>query len=466
VSAALDLLTLGGLRIMLDHERVENLRSRTAEALVVYLVCQGRPLAREWLAEFFWPERPPEASLGNLRVALHRLQKTLAPYLVVTRKSVSLRDENLPYLDGADFERLLGEGRSSEALGLYHGDFLSGFYLPGSPAFEEWASSERERLRELALAAYQELTLEHAARAQTDEAIRFARGLLQLEPFHEPTQRLLVHLLAQSGRRQAAIEGFERYRTRLEDELGLEPDAETLALLERVRHGLSDEVTSLDHAGAPLPAPQLNFPLVVTPLVGRQAELAALQTRLAHADCRLVTLIAPGGMGKTRLAIEAALQMSPRFPAGVCFVPLAGVQSPDAIVPAVLQSLALTLAPADGAKAGLLAYLRTKRVLLVLDNFDELLEGAPLLLEVLRRDPVARDRGGSPGSRRTRGQAWVDQEGDRLVARRAAAAPSWGGDAHGRRSGNTPSTAVPPVWNPKPKRTRPPSKAAIAFQRT
>jgi hypothetical protein len=82
------------------------------------------------------------------------------------------------------------------------------------------------------------------------------------------------------------------------------------------------------------------------------------------------------------------------------------------------------------------------------------------------RDPVARDRGGSPGSRRTRGQAWVDQEGDRLVARRAAAAPSWGGDAHGRRSGNTPSTAVPPVWNPKPKRTRPPSKAAIAFQRT
>jgi predicted ATPase/DNA-binding SARP family transcriptional activator len=380
-------MTLGGLRIVLEHERVEHLRSRAAEALLVYLVCQGRPLAREWLAEFFWPERPHQTSLVNLRVTLHRLQMALAHHLVVTRKSVSLRDDNLPYLDCADFERLLEEGDVRGALGLYRGEFLSGFYLPGSPAFEAWASSERERLHELALAAYQELTIQHAASAQSAEAIRSARGLLQLEPYHEPTQRLLLQLLAQSGRRQAAIEGFESYRTRLQDELGLEPDGETLALFERVKQGMEEIVPSLDHVLPPAPDSRLSFPLVSTPLIGRAAELDAVQTRLAHADCRLVTVVGPGGTGKTRLAIEAALQMSPQFPAGVCFVPLAGVISPEAIVPAVVQSLALTLPPTGEAEAGLLAFLRNKRMLLVLDNFDELLEGAPLLLELLRHAP-------------------------------------------------------------------------------
>jgi DNA-binding SARP family transcriptional activator len=214
MSAALDVFTLGGLRIMLEHERVEHLRSRAAEALLVYLVCQGRPLEREWLAEFFWPERPHETSLVNLRVALARLQKTLR---ALSRRDAQEREPpgRQPALPRrADFERLLRAGQLREALGLYHGDFLSGFHLPGSPAFEEWAASERERLHDLALAAYQELTASHAASAQTEEAIRFARGLLQLEPYHEPTQRLLLRLLAQSGRRQAALEGFESYRRR------------------------------------------------------------------------------------------------------------------------------------------------------------------------------------------------------------------------------------------------------------
>jgi DNA-binding SARP family transcriptional activator len=245
MAGALDLFTLGGLRFMLEHEPVMHLRSRTAEALFVYLVCQGRPLPREWLAEFFWPERTHATSLVNLRVALHRLNKTFAAHLVVTRQSVGLRDDQLPHLDRADFERLLAQGQPREALGVYRGDFLRGFHLPGSPAFEAWAHEERDRLHELALGAYQELALQHAASAQTDEAIRLARGLLQLEPYHEPTQRLLLRLLAQGGRRQAAIEGFESFRARLLDDLGLEPEEASLALLEQVRSGLDVEGAEL-----------------------------------------------------------------------------------------------------------------------------------------------------------------------------------------------------------------------------
>ena len=387
MGGALDLFALGGLRIMLEHEPVENVRSRTAEALLVYLVCQGRPLPREWLAEYFWPERPHATSLVNLRVALHRLNKSLALHLDVTRQSVGLRADHLPYLDRADFERLLAQGQPRAALGLYRGEFLRGFHLPGSPAFEAWAHEERDRLHELALGAYQELTLQHAASAQTDEAVRLARGLLQLEPYHEPTQRLLLRLLAQIGRRQAAIEGFEAYRARLRDDLGLEPEAASLALLEQVRRAVDVEVHTLDRATATVPASSSALPLVSTPLVGRQAELETLRSRLAQTDCRLVSLVAPGGMGKTRLAIEAARQMSQAFADGVCFVPLAGVTSSEDIASAVVHSLALTLPPARQAKAGILAYLRPRKMLLVLDNFDELLEGAPLLLEILHHAP-------------------------------------------------------------------------------
>jgi predicted ATPase/DNA-binding SARP family transcriptional activator len=386
---ALDVFTLGGLRICLEHERLDHLRSRAAEGLFVYLVCQGRPLSRERLAEFFWPERSQESSLANLRVALHRLRKPLAPHLVVTRRSLSLRDDALPYLDRADFERLLGEGKLREALGLYHGDFLDGFFLPGSVPFESWVESERRRLHELAVAAYGELALRRTSMGDAEEAIRLARGLLKLEPLHEPTQRLLLRLLAQSGRRQAGIEGFERYRRQLHDELGLEPDGEAVALLERVRDGLEDEVPMRggDAIVVPPRDAKLDLPPVGTPLVGRQADLDGLVARLADGDCRLVTIVAPGGMGKTRLAIEAARRMDGALPDGACFVPLAGVLSPEAIVPAVLQGLALTPSPAGDAKAALLAYLRSKRMLLVLDNFDELLDGAPLLLEIVRTAP-------------------------------------------------------------------------------
>jgi hypothetical protein len=145
---------------------------------------------------------------------------------------------------------------------------------------------------------------------------------------NEATQRLLLRLLAESGKRQAALEGFERYRRRLQDELGLEPDRETLALADRVRLGEDHRGEPLADAFSPSRSPALNLPLVSTPLVGREADLESLQSRLSHPDCRLVTLIAPGGMGKTRLAIEAALHVNQEFAAGVCFVPLAGVMSP------------------------------------------------------------------------------------------------------------------------------------------
>ncbi|MDQ3398930.1 MAG: bacterial transcriptional activator domain-containing protein, partial [Deinococcota bacterium] len=296
-------------------------------------------LSREWLAEFLWPERPAETSAANLRVALHRLGQKLAPYLLVTRQSVGMNPDGRLYLDAAAFERLLRAEQLTEALDLYGGGFLEGFHLDGSPVFEDWATLERARLHDLAVAALQALIGQRVSKGQADEAMAFARRLLGLEPLHEPAHRILVRLLAQTGRRQAALAHLGAYRQLLNDELGLEPEPSTLALFESIRRGedSSEDVVEITTA-TPAPVPRYNVPLATTPLLGRWVELEGLMSRLENPDCRLVTITGPGGIGKTRLALQAALDAAPGFPDGVCFAPLVGVASAEAIIPSIVSS--------------------------------------------------------------------------------------------------------------------------------
>ena len=174
----LSIRTLGGLAIWLDAPEVDApgtwavprvrsqtiaLETRTVEALLVYLACLGRPVARDILAELLWPERTQAQSRANLSLALHRLRRQLAPYLLVSRQSIALNPNARIELDVAQFEAYLAAGQLAAATALYAGDFLDGFSLRDSPAFEQWALLERERLRTLAIAAYQQLSLQRAA---------------------------------------------------------------------------------------------------------------------------------------------------------------------------------------------------------------------------------------------------------------------------------------------------------------
>ena len=116
------------------------------EALLVYLACQGRPLGRDELAELLWPERTQQQARMNLRVALYRLRPQIDPYLLITRQNLALNPNAIVDLDARQFERYLAAGQLAMATALYRGDFLDGFYLDGSPSFEQWALLERERL--------------------------------------------------------------------------------------------------------------------------------------------------------------------------------------------------------------------------------------------------------------------------------------------------------------------------------
>jgi predicted ATPase/DNA-binding SARP family transcriptional activator len=356
--------------------------TRTVDALLIYLACQGRPLGRDALAELFWPERTHKQARSNLRVALHRLRHQLAPYLLVTHHSVALNLDRMIDLDAAHFETHLAAGQVAAAVALYTNDFLDGFYLDGSPAFEQWALLERERLRTLALAAYQQLIDQSAAAGQGSTAITTAQRLLQLDPLHEPTHRQLMRLLAQMGQRSAALVQYETCRHLLAVELDAPPDEATTALYEQIRAndlGLAilDFGLSTQQADASNPKSQItnlkshNLPPQPTPLIGRSAELAQLEQLLANPDCQLLTLLGVGGIGKTRLAIEAAWRQTSHFADGVYFVALAPISSGEFVLTTLAQSLGIH-ATSGGLQAEIAAYLHPRAVLLVLDNFEHL----------------------------------------------------------------------------------------------
>ncbi len=133
--------------------------------------------------------------------------------------------------------------------------------------------------------------------------------------------------------------------------------------------------------------PAVSLPRPLTPLLGREHELAAMAQLLHDPACRLLTLVGPGGIGKTRLALEAAFQLGPTFSDGAAFVSLAGVQAAEFIAPTIADALGLAFSGPTGPKTQLLNHLRPKQALLVLDNLEHLLAGVELLSEILAQSP-------------------------------------------------------------------------------
>ncbi len=130
-----------------------------------------------------------------------------------------------------------------------------------------------------------------------------------------------------------------------------------------------------------------SFPYQSTPFIGRQSELAQIGDLLSNPECRLLTLLGPGGIGKTRLAIQEAGEQLPHFVHGVYFVPLAPVGTPNLLTSAVAEALTISFYTSNDPQRQLIHYLREKQMLLVMDNFEHLLAGTPLLTDILQSAP-------------------------------------------------------------------------------
>lgn len=234
--------TLGDLsfrhvRTAEEKEPPLHFETRTTAALLVFLACQGRPFARDPLAELLWPGRSQEQARTNLRGCTHRLRQQVGSFLEITRNSIALNSAAAVCVDCLAFEECLRAGRPAEAIALYQGDFLEGFYLDGSPAFEQWMLMERERLHNLALLAFQQLIAQATATGQPELAIDYTIRLLRLDPLNEPIHRLLMRLYTQTNRRAAALHQYAVCCRFLDAELGVPPDQATTALYEQIRAG-------------------------------------------------------------------------------------------------------------------------------------------------------------------------------------------------------------------------------------
>jgi predicted ATPase/DNA-binding SARP family transcriptional activator len=368
MTAEVQIRLLGGVQISKGGVPIAGFISSKVPALLAYLAVNQHAHPRETLASLLWGEVTDADAKNNLRQALSNLRKFFDPHLIITRESVQFNPRGGPYtLDVERFLDALQTGNLQEAVSHYQGDFLQGFYVREAPMFEEWAFAQQARLRERALDALHRLMTAHASRCEYPQAIDYANRLLALDPWREEIHRHLMLMQVRSGQNSAALAQYETCKKILEKELGVEPLLETTALYERIR--------------AARQAARHNILAPSTEFVGREKELTQLREWLANPACRLVTLTGLGGAGKTRLAQEMARSCAERFINGAWMIPLAAVDAPG-LIPAIGSVFDFPFAKGD-AKKQLLNYLRQKELLLVMDNFEHLLESSTLVTEIL-----------------------------------------------------------------------------------
>lgn len=371
-----------------------DLVSVKGQALLIYLAVTGQTFSRQALAGLLWGDLPEERARGNLRFTLNKLNKVVGDYLLVTRQSLAF-DFNRPHwLDAKDFmahTESLDQpevARLQEALSLYQGEFCDDFHLPDAPDFETWMMLERERLHQRSVSALFCLVETAAHQQNWPQAIAYTRQILALEPWQETAHQQLMKFLAWNGQRSVALTQFDLCCRVLEQELGVSPAAETLALYEQLKQGTLTTLRPEPNHQPLVVAPQRpvithNLPQPAQVLIGREQELAHISNLLTTTPCRLLTLVGPGGVGKTHLGLASAQIQLPLFKDGVYFVALGGVlsagvqEAPDLFLATLAEVLNCTCLPDQTPQEALLAYLAPRQLLLLLDNFEPMLAPHP-----------------------------------------------------------------------------------------
>jgi predicted ATPase/DNA-binding SARP family transcriptional activator/Tfp pilus assembly protein PilF len=367
---------LGAVQITQDDQPVRGFESRKALALLGYLAMQNRPIPREQLVDLFWGDKSESRGRANLSWVLNKIASLLPDCIQADRHDVQFQRAPAHWLDidaFAQLETQRGPDSLAAAVALYQGEFLEGLSLDGCAEFELWLVGERERWCQRVVQALEALVTHHGQRGEWEEALRFARRLLALEPWREETHRQVMRLLARSGQRSAALAQYESCRRTLAEELGIEPLPETTALYERIQ--------TATRARKP------DLPLQPTRFVGREEDLAHIASMLNNPECRLLTILGPGGVGKTRLALQAAADQTEAFLEGVFFIPLAPLSRAEHLTSAIAEAVGFSFAGQGTPKQQLLNHLRGKEMLLILDNFEHLIEEAGFVAEVLRQAP-------------------------------------------------------------------------------
>ncbi len=339
---------LGPLHIEEDGRVAEVMKSPKTCGLLAYLIISNQVHSREEIADLFWDSTTTTQSLTRLRVLLGRTRK-FAPELLVTRQTIAFEateDTAVDYHILMDGLRSTATNVIDKALQLYHGELLSGFYLPDAPRFNEWLLMERERLRHDVQMAYHQLCIAKEDNQEWAMGSAVAQRWLALDPLNETALRHLMQNLARSGQVTSALQQYERSREYLWQALAVEPEKATQTLARRLTDlqtaQLGDQPwadvaeTEIVWPDAESLAPPGALPLQAYlpylrnhDFTGRHESLTFLADHLrvrdfsADALPQIVAITGMGGIGKTQLAVEYCYRYGRFYPGGVYWMSFA-----------------------------------------------------------------------------------------------------------------------------------------------
>lgn len=384
---------LGGVQLVRADGSVARFATRKIASLLAYIAYfTSRPHAREVLAELLWPEAELDAQRNSFRVALNSLRKQLEPpgivqgrVLVADRNTLRLNPEAF-VTDVQLFEEAIRQSAWDEAISLYKAPLLIGWY-------DDWMDAERSRLADLFALALRQHTAKLWARGEREAALATARNAVKTDPLDEENHRTLMALYSRAGSPERAQKQYDELELLLRDELGRPPSLRTRELLKNLpaAEALLPALPNQEIHPMEKPSPSLTplrpapvssgfLPRPLTRFLGREDELARLQVLLAPGETRLLTLIGPGGVGKTRLALATGEALRGLYQGCVWFLSL---QETLPAARLLADTLRLQLPAEASPLPACIELLNTQETLLILDGTEERTEEIAELIEQL-----------------------------------------------------------------------------------
>ncbi len=373
-----------------DGEAVALGGQKRRALLAVLLLEPNAVISRDRLIDALWGDDPPETARNTVQVYISQLRKLLPEGTLETAPPGYRLVVEPAAVDLFEFIRLSAEGRAAlaardaagaaerlrAALALWRGPPLADL------AWEPFAQSEIVRLDELRLAALEDRIDADLALGRHGQLVGELEGLVAEHPLRERLRAQLMLALYRSGRQADALAVYQRARRTLVDELGIEP-GESLRKLERA---ILAHDPSLNAPQAGPRTLRRAAPTPATPLLGRERELAAVADLVRDDDVRLVTLTGIGGIGKTRLGLELVKRLAPEFQHGSAVAAIATLRDPALVARSILEALEIPEVAQD-AEEVLIQALATSELLLLVDNFEQVLPASRSMARLLEAAP-------------------------------------------------------------------------------
>jgi predicted ATPase/DNA-binding SARP family transcriptional activator len=368
----LRLKTFGGLWLEGDERPLTGAAAqRRRLALLAALAAAGQNgMSRDAVVGLLWPEVDEARARAALSQALYVLKRDTGVDELVLGHDVLTLNSDILQSDVSEFEHAIARGDFQAAANLYTGPFLAGVFIAEAVDFEHWLDAVRLRLSQAAEQALEHLALDADSRRDFAAASNWWRRLLGLDALKTRAVLGLMEALVARGDRAEALRTAQRYAERVREDLDGEPNARIMAYASSLR------------------GPPSRLPVIADEMIGRDDELRVVASLIERSDRPLVTLTGAGGTGKTRLAIQVARAVEPRVDR-VWFVDLSALRDSAGVIPAIASACGVQPEPGRDPVDAIASSLAGRRVLIVLDNFEQVVDAAGAVARLVNAAPEA-----------------------------------------------------------------------------